>query len=84
MLQSFSELQLAGLEQSVMSICAVCLHHRGLAVSDLPGLALLSQSTQHAFADGLTCSGAMSAAAGHGVGLCPTGVVGGRLTEPAS
>lgn len=66
----------------MMSICAVCLHDRGVAVSDPPGLASLSRLTQQAFADELTCSGALSAAMGRGVGLCPTCVADGWLTEP--
>lgn len=82
MLQSFSELQLVGLERPVISRCAVDLHHWGVAVSDPPGRASLSRLTQHAFVDGLVCYAAVSSAIGHGVGLCPTCVADGWLMEP--
>ncbi|AOS92803.1 hypothetical protein CKJ67_16760 [Mycobacterium intracellulare] len=84
MLQSINELQLVVLERSVISICAVCLHLRGVAVSDPPGLTLLSRLMQHSFADGLSYSGAVSAVMGHAVGLCPSCGADGWLTEPTS
>ncbi|ETZ27652.1 hypothetical protein L842_4548 [Mycobacterium intracellulare MIN_052511_1280] len=55
-----------------------------MAVSDPPGLTLLSRLMQHSFADGLSYSGAVSAVMGHAVGLCPSCGADGWLTEPTS
>ncbi|MBZ4572076.1 hypothetical protein GBQ13_03125 [Mycobacterium avium subsp. hominissuis] len=82
MLQSFSELQLVVSERSVISRCAVDLHHWGVAVADPPGRASLSRLTQHSLVDGLVCSAAVSSAIGHRVGLRPTCGADGWPTEP--